>query len=345
MKRAVCLLVSLGLSAMGSAVAAACPRHTAPGSFNNPAQPWQKTDTGIVVDGFVDFKHPTLGMYQVRHGVDLSEHNIVDYRQLRDCGAEFAFVRLDPRYRENVTNLQQMNIPVYPYVFFPIPKALRQRASNRPETPAEADAKFAQYASLGENAARDLLGRAAVDKSLGAFLEAVDTPANPPMIALDIEEKLIDEPNSSPSERVAYGRYYARAVCSWLNVFTKKYPKTVAVLYTTPSLYFDYLDKALPEDHQCLQGLPIWLARTTIDGGDVIRSSNSVIDKYAQRICLVSGGNRCITHQYSHRGVFSALGRTTDGSPPHIDLNRFFDTKVVENAVGGQHVRSEVMKY
>jgi hypothetical protein len=61
-------------------------------------------------------------------------------------------------------------------------------------------------------------------------------------------------------------------------------------------------------------------------------------------VCLVAGGNRCISHQYSHRGIFGSSGVTTDGSPPHVDLNRFFEMKAVDNAAGQQYVRTNALK-
>lgn len=329
--------------------AAECPRHHAPGTFTNPSKPWQNTDTGVVVDGFVDFSAAPPGVFQLRHGIDLSAHNIVDYRKLRDCGADFAFVRIDKKYAQHVAALQKVDIEVYPYFYFPIPTNLRQRLYYHSQTQPSLTGNLTAFASIGKEAGRRYIASVA-----GAAPTTPATRATPPpphrvdsarsMIALDIEEKLIDEEHSTPLERTYYGRNYARAVCAWAETVRERFPDNVVVLYTTPSIYFDYLDKALPEDHLCLQGFPIWLARTTVDGGDVIRSSNSVIDKYAQRVCLVSGGNRCITHQYSHRGVFGSLGATTDGTPPHIDLDRFFDMKSVDNAAGQQFVRTNSLR-
>lgn len=334
---------ALAVQMVHASQAAECPRHSAPGAFSNPGTPWQKTDTGIVVDGFVEFASPSTGTYQLRHGIDLSQYNLVDYRKLRDCGAEFAFVRIDSKYAKHVAELNKVGIQVYPYYYFPIPKKLRQRQYYGYQTPSSEASNLAAFASIGREAALKYI---ASSIELPPAAAALVQPLNPvkSLVALDIEEKLIDEEHSTLLERTHYGRNYARAVCSWARAVRERYPEDLVVLYTTPSIYFDYLDKALPEDHECLQGFPIWLARTTVDGGDVIRSSNSVIDRYAQRVCLVAGGNRCITHQYSHRGTFGSFGATTDGSPPHVDLNRFFDMKSVVNAAGQQYVRTNATR-
>ena len=156
------------------------------------------------------------------------------------------------------------------------------------------------------------------------------------IIAVDVEQKLTNEASTTPLQRAYFGRYYARAVCAFAKEVKKRFINAAIVIYTTPTVYADYLDKAFLEDHACLQGLPVWAARTTKDGGDIIRSSNDTIDRDAQRMCLASGGNRCIVHQYSHRGVFAAKS----GSPPHIDLDRWFDSKTVATSAGPQFVRT-----
>ncbi len=331
-----CVVIGLFLTA---SQANACPRHSAPGNFHNPAKAWQGSDTGVVVNGFVDFKNTDSALYKLEHGIDLSSNNEVDYKRLSECGAAFAFVRMDRQHASHVERLRLNTVKTYPYVFFPIPKKLRKRSlytAPRDETVATLYADFSQ---IGLTAARNFLMSPNAVRTIG------DAPASMAnldgdIIALDIEEKLLDESASTHLERALYGRLYARAVCSWIGAVRQARPEVIVLLYTTPSIYSDYLDKALPQDHACLQGLPIWVARTTVDGGDVIRSSDSTIDRYAQRLCLVSGGNRCINHQYSHRGIFGAKGVTSDGTPAHVDLNRFFYTKTIQNAVGLQFVRT-----
>ena len=164
------------------------------------------------------------------------------------------------------------------------------------------------------------------------------------IVSVDIEEKLISDNDSSSNQRIFYGRYYAHSACTWIKEIKKFYPKAVVLIYTTPSVFWDYLQYAYPEDNVCLQEALIWAARTTVDGGDVVRSAPTHLNLEAQRLCLVPGGNRCVIHQYSHRAVFASLGTTVKNIPPHMDVNRFFKVKPTNNNAGVQYVRSEERK-
>src|SRR6185369_14444552 len=54
-------------------------------------------------------------------------------------------------------------------------------------------------------------------------------------VALDVEEKLLNEQKSTLAQRRYYGRFYATAVCSWLNTVKADpdFGDLVPILYTT----------------------------------------------------------------------------------------------------------------
>jgi hypothetical protein len=280
----------------------ACPRHVSPGEFENPSAAWNGTDTGVVIDGFADLKAPDGGTLAVVHGVDLSQHNSVDYEKVKECGAQFSFLRVDEQFVLHAERLRTLNIEVIPYYFFPIPRELRTKALYQGQNEQMSKASLNRFEALANEAAtaftQTLLGVAP-----NGLAQVRIAGLSGQLLALDVEQKLADELGSTTLQRAYYGRSYAHAVCTWIRAVQGANPNLIVSLYTTPSVFGEYLDKAFPDDHACLQGLPIWVARTTVDGGDVIRSSDSVVDREAQRLCLVSGGHRCIIHQYSQRGT------------------------------------------
>ena len=118
---------------------------------------------------------------------------------------------------------------------------------------------------------------------------------------------------------------------------------TLPILYTFPAIYGLYLSFAFPEEDRCLQGLPIWIARTYRDGGEALHDVRALkqVDEFVQRLCRIQAGNRCLVHQYTHRGIFMASVPARGAVPQHFDLDRFYTSKIVENSVGPQHVRVE----
>ncbi len=321
---------------------AGCARHSAPGVFQNPKNAWNGTDTGVVVDGFVDLASPAGPTFMVSHGADFSRHNIVTHSTIKDCGGEFTFLRVDDKFADHREAAQSAGLIAIPYYFFGVGDARRKTAQYGKDNEAQIKARLADFGAVGRNAGTKFVEKIGTLYPAGIPVSTIAGMTGQ-LVALDVEEKLKDEAGSNPLQRAYYGRYYAHAVCSWVKEVRQTYKQLIPIIYTTPSVYADYLDKAFADDYACLQGFPIWVARTTVDGGDVIRSSNSTIDKFAQRLCLVSGGNRCIIHQYSHRGVFAARppGRTP---PSHIDLDRWFNVQMVDTAAGTQIVRSSATK-
>ncbi|WP_321871021.1 hypothetical protein [Burkholderia ubonensis] len=340
----VAALLSLWLGAGHHASAAGncpSPKYTAPipSSIQNPRMPWNHTDTGAILDGFVGLKDVS----GLQYGIDLSSNNVIkDYGRYSRCGAKFAFLRLDDGYRTHATALAREQWTTIPYVFMPILPSMRNAKD---------------YVTLGTNST------ALIQKFLKEFgqkgVESADTLPNlletqglsgvphisfsglsGRIVALDVEEKLTDE-RTSASARRFYGRFYARAVCSWITRAKVLYPDIQVIIYSTPSVFGDYLNYAYPEDDDCLRGVPVWMARTTADGGDLVRQpgSKDVNDLYSQRACLQPAGNRCIVHQYSHRGVIGSVLPVTDPRTPHVDLNRAFHVKAVRDAKTAQYVR------
>jgi hypothetical protein len=120
-----------------------------------------------------------------------------------------------------------------------------------------------------------------------------------------------------------YARFYARATCSWIDSVQRTHPKLIVILYTSPSVWEEYLSQTSEAD--CLRNLIIWVAYYHRAGGEQAKN--------IQQMCTASGaGNRCLIHQYTARGMVAGMGRPGKGQDPfHIDLNRFFDARVIPN--------------
>lgn len=335
---AVSLFAALPCRADGN-----CPKYEVPplpASIQNPSKPWNGTDTGIVVDGFVGL----AGISNISHGVDLSSNNILSYDNIVKCGGQFAFLRLDTSssidqmYDKHRQALASHSWAIFPYAYFSVPKDLRMSRKYAAITSSSTQdiAMYLQtFSQIGETAADGFVRRIA---TLG-IPDVAFSGMSGQILAVDVEEKLLDEAQSTALSRAYYGRFYAKALCTWLAEARRTYPQLEPVLYTTPSIFGDYLNYAFPDEQACLHGLPIWLARTTPDGGDVIRHSNQAIDMYAQRLCNVSAGNRCIVHQYSHRGMIGGTNPLDPSRFPHVDLDRIFVVKVVPDGANQQIVR------
>jgi len=347
---ALLLLTFAACSHISAAAEPTCPnpRVVAPGKFNNNPRQWGTSDTGIIASGFVDLSQGDGKVFELEHGVDLSVYNAIAYDKAKQCGASFAFVKLDDMYDLHLQKLREVGIRTLPYAFFPIPPELRTSApfGEAPEGSQKLDQLLNKFEALGKGAAENLLSQL---KRRGGLQPVSFANSQVKVIAVDIEQKLGDEPHSTKEQRVAYGRAYARSLCSWLETMHSEQPSLVAVLYTTPAVYGDYLRYALSRDNACINGLPIWLAHTTSDAGDSIYSStrgasSPNIDQAAQRLCLVNGGNRCVIHQYSHRAIFAAVGSPRQNVPPHTDIDRWFVTRVISAEAGPQYVRRDSLR-
>lgn len=317
------------------------PKYTAPlpESIQNPRTPWNRTDTGAILDGFVGLKDVAGLLY----GIDLSSNNVIkDYGQYSKCGAKFAFLRLDDGYRKHATALAGEQWTTIPYVFMPIPSSMRNAnayATLSTNSTASIEESLKKFAQKGIDSA-DSLPNLLQSQGLPGIPHISFAGLSGRIVALDVEQKLNDE-RTSASARRFYGRFYARAICSWITRAKALYPDIQVIIYSTPSVFGDYLNYAYPEDDDCLRGVPVWMARTTADGGDLVRQpgSKDVNDLYAQRACLQPAGNRCIVHQYTHRGVIGSVLPVSDPKTPHVDLNHAFRVKVVRDAKTAQYVR------
>ena len=333
-----------------ASVAQGCPRYQAPGKFPNTPQVWGKTDTGVITDGFIDLQRSdSASKFDIHHGIDVSSNNqSIVYKKVSDCGGAFSFVRLDDSYQIHQEGLRAHKILPIPYTFWPIPKSLRRRAafSDAGEGSSDLNLLLTRFDSVGSEAADRLIGT--LTRLPGGLQKTQFGGLSAKLVAVDIEEKLIDEKGSNEAQRIAYGRSYARAVCTWLKRMNAYDRELVVIVYTTPSVYGDYLQYALKEDNACIGGLPIWLAHTTSDAGDSIYSSlrgvsSTGTDKAAQRLCLVSSGNRCIIHQYSHRAIFANPAGLSRQPPPSVDINRWFPAVVASTEVSQQFIRRDWM--
>lgn len=311
-----------------------------PATIQNPPKPWHGTDTGIVVDGFVGL----VGVTNISHGVDLSSNNVIRYDNIVRCGGRFAFIRfdtaesIDQMYTKHREALSTQGLTIFPYAYFAIPPKLRltrSYSSIRSDSAKDIATNMQTFAAVGVTAANEFVNRI---KPFG-IPNVTFAGLSGQILAIDVEEKLVDENISTSLSRAYYGRFYAKALCAWLSEVKHAYPALQPILYTTPSIFGDYLNYAFPDEQSCLHGLPIWLARTTPDGGDVIRRSHQTIDLYAQRLCNVAGGNRCIAHQYSHRGMIGASSPLDPARFPHVDIDRIFSVKIVPDGANYQVVR------
>lgn len=323
-----------------------CPRYQAPGPFNNVPAIWGTTDSGVIVDGFVDLRGTANKIFDVLHGSDLSIHNDVTHAKVAACGGKFSFVRVDDGFEKHYRALQKVDITPVPYVYFKIPAELRRTSSyiDAPDGSQKLDQILAKFEAIAEKAALTTLAQ--FEQSRPALQSVEIAGMRGKLVAVDIEEKLLDEKQSQREHRVAYGRGYGRALCRWTTLVKKRHSDLTVILYTMPAVYGDYLRYALPADHACIKGLPVWIAHTTADGGDSVYSSSrkaasAFSDESAQRLCLLSTGNRCVIHQYSHRATFASAKAFNPKSPRGIDINRWFPSMAVKTEAAVDLVRRD----
>ena len=343
--RAVAIFTLGGAALLASVEAGATcmPRETAPGAFRNQPRVWGTTDSGPIIDGFLDLRRDN-GLAEIEHGVDLSHHNTgVLYEQLRSCGATFAIVKMDRRFAAHRRALEAQSIQVIPYFYLSV---VGPDGTNYRNVPS----RFSNgQAELSREQVEALLTTARAIGAAKARQFLVDYGGHYPtarplslagisglFIALDVEETFGTRP-STPLQRRYFGRFYAAMLTSWVTAVRREFADAVIIFYTFPAVYTDYLQYAYPSDNAVIHGMPVWLARTRGDGSDFNLSS----DRNLQRICLSSsGGNRCILHQYSHRATFG-FPPSSAAVPPHIDVNRLFMVRQVVDTAGTQYVRRD----
>ena len=354
-----------------------CKKLIAPRSdFKDPPS-WGE-DSGIIVAGHVELwgsGGPAAGkIYDVEHGTDLSRYDVrrvnpkieskVDYKKLSDCGTAFAFTRIaygsgDKLFRFHAEELRQNNIINIAYYFFPISRGDRYYKTYEDTDQTQINAHLKKFKQIGQNAAQDFVSQLKLYKSDDIPVISL-AGVTGQFVALDIEQKPCDspsgrscsEPATSASElgRRQYGRYYAKATCAWIDAVEELYPKLQVILYTTPSVWLDYLSNSYPAEYACLRRGIMWVARTYKTGDDVDTGQGSRMDKAAQRLCRVSGdegdihkNNRCLVHQYTHRNLLAGVG-PPEKYPNHIDVERFFRAQQIQTAAGAFWIRSGAEK-
>jgi hypothetical protein len=320
----------------------------APGSFPNPsATPGL---AGVVAPGFLGLKDEK-GIYQVAHGVDLSDNNSPDYDKIKTCGADFAIIKLYPNNTKfnlaQIKALSQRQIAVVPYYYLSMPGTYKYF----PE-------KFSSDEAL-ESIVTDTtaIGRADAQAFLKSYTTLFGDKGSVTIaglsgniIALDVEEAFqtttaaaakartgypaLNESAISPDAFDRYGQAYSAMVVSWVKTIQAAQPNTTILFYTYPAMYMTYLIAARPADFAVINGMPVWLAEYTVHGGDIDDASTATREG-AQQLCgSASAGNKCIIHQYTGRGAFGGAS-----AKAYIDLNRFFPVNQVAVASGVQYVR------
>jgi len=353
------IIIFVGLYLIASVANATCPRFAAPSQFADTPPSWGN-DSGPIVAGFVDSKRPAGNLFDLIHGVDLDSYNAVDYSKIIDCGGKFAIVRinqhandhdsLDELFSANMAGLAKQQTSAFPYYFFALPKELRKIAKFNGNLSDSDEAQFRKiYESAGVQAAQSFLNLLKTAKYTVPTNEISGLKGM--FVAVDVEQTPLDAAQANQNAAKYYGTFYSVAVCSWIKAVTVGLPQLVPVLYTFPAVYGDYLRYAKPDVNPCLQGLPVWVARTYGNGWEAIRETDPshctgtpslcATDKLVQQLCEIQGGNRCIIHQYTHRGTAIAIGKPSKGIPPHIDLDRFYTSKTVAAPAGTQYVRIE----
>jgi hypothetical protein len=344
---------------VGSIAQAACPRLTAPGQFDNPKD-WGN-DSGPVVSGFVDSKRPKGGLFDLIHGVDLDSYNAVDYSKIAACSGKFAIVRinnhakskdsLDELFVANISGLAKEQIAAFPYYYFALPRGLKTitQFGNGLSDGDKARLRK-EYEDAGSSAARSFISLMSQAKYNVPVVDIAGLRGQ--FVSVDVEERPLDENKANQTARAYYATFYETAICSWIKTVGAVQHQLIPILYTFPGIYGEYLQFADPDVNACLEGLPVWIARTYWSGWEAIRSADTahcqgsrsvcVTDQYVEKLCEIQGGNRCIIHQYTHRGTGIAIGVTAkNGVPPHIDFDRFYTSKTVPNNVGTHYVRVE----
>ncbi|WP_174654545.1 hypothetical protein [Mesorhizobium prunaredense] len=295
------------------------------------------------MDGFLELRNGS-GLHKIEHGVDLSHHNDrILYGELKRCGASFAILKMDKRFKIHKTELAGRDIRVIPYHYLSVVSGEGKDYTRRPK-------EFSLQATSEENRGAGLLRIAEnMGKTKAArFISQYESALSPTertselsglkgkLIVLDVEEYF--KVRSTSNQRISFGRFYAAMLASWVKTVKSSYPDAKIIFYTFPDIYTSYLQFAFPSDHAVIHGMPVWLARTRGDASDFDLKSS----KQLQRICLSSsGGNKCILHQYTHRATFGVPNITGLYPPLHIDVNRLFSAKEVQDGEGFQYVRAE----
>jgi hypothetical protein len=341
--KAFAIAFALSLVTFLCADADCLPRKIAPGQFLNSPTSWNKTDSGPILDGFLDLNIDGAPV-PIVHGVDLSKYNnLILYSVAKACGGDFAIVQMDTGFSAHLEQLRKVSLKVIPYGYLSVVDASGHDYKKYPAQFADLDqaamdALKTKARAIGEAKADDFIFQ--YEKQVPDEIRAVDIAGlQGRFVVVDVEE--VFAPGSYPeTQRANYGRFYGSLLAGWVARVQQKLPDVIIIFYTFPDVYASYLQYADPAENAVIHGMPIWLASTGADGGDFDLTCKNVRCKNLQRLCLsTSGGNRCIIHQYSHRATFP-VGQVPKINPPrHIDVDRLFYVKQVKDQAGIQFVR------
>jgi hypothetical protein len=314
-----------------------------------PENAWNGTDSGPVIPAYV-----TLSGGAVRsHGVDISRYqqNAIHYDRLRECGTQFAFVKMDQVFHEHANHLRAREIQVIPYHYLTVRGSWRGRPMNFVNNPSI----FGDGATEAEllSAAREV-GRGQAQAFLTKYNAEIpeqhreqELPGlRGQLIALDVEEVFNNERHRgiTTEQRIGYGRFYAAALAQWVQTVRTAHPNAIIVFYTFPDVFASYLSHAQPADYAIVNSLPVWVAQTGDRRGLDLSSRSGNSGRSLQALCLSNGvGNRCIFHQYTHRGLFAAIqppdADFTTRRPNTHDVNRYLGAQAVVTEFGTAFVR------
>lgn len=326
-------------------------------------------DSGVITDRFLTL--PNLS--HAWRGVDVSTYNCPRYEKLKDCGAQFAIVRLDRAHAKHIEGFRATGILTIPYYNielkhekyhgtfmdhrnYPNPEEFRANPQTWRKSLDELAADIDVHAATE---AKKFLTAVKANYPDGLPLLAISkTLPERQLVAVDVEYKMTAE-RAYPKKKSLFGKMYARAVCTWVRAVKHELPDALIILYTTPSVYKEYFKDVDLADAQvfpayekdlyksCLDPLPKWISRTTPSGGPGTDIFSDAELKEADKRDLCFGksaslGNKCILHQYTHRAVFGVNRyKERERFPPHIDINRLFPVKAVRNEFGLSIVREQ----
>jgi hypothetical protein len=345
--------VALAQSTASTLTMPCLPLGTAPSLSLNFPKPWGN-DTGVVTDRFLDLRVRGVTI-KVRHGVDLFDGKAgVDFALLKQCGADFAFLEISGKTRVFSANTRSLllsaltnQVEIFPYHYLGVADEVKERPFTY-QSFALPEAVLTVARAEGQRQGKIFLEQFAVaSRTVDAMGKGKLTPK---YIALDLEERMAPDTHPDARARLQFGQYYYEMACAWVKTVRQDLPNPTLLLYTSPGIAMDY--KFFEAGFQsfdptnstgsCLSSYLIWLSFATQGGGhpadDFLKGTPMGV--YARAVCF--GGNqaidRCLVHQYSHRGFGAknspkVIPRPTSYENSWIDLDRIHESEIPWNHV------------
>jgi len=280
------------------------------------------SNQGVVPTGFVN-----VGSLPVVHGVDVSKYQDgADFRRVRDCGGQFAYVRLSSgslpdnelEYRVHWANARASGLMAggYHYLNVPAltlrPEALRKRDLSELSTEATTSAR--DQAKLFLRRLDEVLS---LDPQDSSNPKQLGQPILP--IVLSASSSAVAHGALTPTDLKLYAQLYQTEICEWIATVRSSpgYATQPIMLFTYAYIYKDYdFDSA-----KCnLRQIPMWIAYLGPQG-DRYPAANDSQAAVFDDICRQSAGDRCRFQLYTSYGSFLDFAGT-----PAIDLDRFYGT-------------------